>query len=42
MEIQSLIRSRWLQRGDRYSEIRAETSSQNDTLKKVEMSYIGG
>ncbi|MCD8534905.1 MAG: GTP 3',8-cyclase MoaA [Verrucomicrobia bacterium] len=41
-EIQSLIRSRWLQRGDRYSEIRAETISQNDTLKKVEMSYIGG
>lgn len=38
-ELRSLIRSVWLQRRDRYSELRtAETSN----LPKVEMSHIGG
>lgn len=41
-QIQSLIRSRWMSRNDRYSEIRAESINRNETLKKVEMSYIGG
>ena len=38
-DIESRIRAIWSRRTDRYSEIR---TSQTATLKKIEMSYIGG
>ena len=38
-ELLELIRSCWLNREDRYSELRAESSS---SISRVEMSYIGG
>src|SRR5439155_17425983 len=37
--ISDTIAAIWLQRGDRYSEIRSEHTA---TLPKIEMSYIGG
>ena len=38
-ELDTAVRSVWQRRSDRYSEIRTEATS---TLRKVEMSYIGG
>jgi len=38
-EVAAILRERWRQRDDRYSEIRSEATS---ALPKVEMSYIGG
>ena len=38
-EIEDAIRAIWERRTDRYSELRTESTS---SLRKVEMSYIGG
>jgi cyclic pyranopterin phosphate synthase len=38
-EIAAILRSTWLEREDRYSELRSEATA---GLRKVEMSYIGG
>ena len=40
-ELATLIRSRWLGRDDRYSEIRADLHA-DGTKRKIEMYYIGG
>jgi cyclic pyranopterin phosphate synthase len=40
-ELRELIRSTWLHRGDRYSELRA-TLKGEQPLRKIEMYYIGG
>jgi cyclic pyranopterin phosphate synthase len=37
-----LIRGVWLDRGDRYSELREEVRSKEPETKKIEMYYIGG
>lgn len=37
-----MIRSIWMARDDRYSELRAKTASEETTQAKPEMSYIGG
>jgi len=41
-EIRDLIRSIWLARGDRYSELRAGLRANEHPIKKIEMYYIGG
>jgi cyclic pyranopterin phosphate synthase len=41
-EMLRIIRSAWLGRTDRYSELRAEHSSDTTETKKIEMYYIGG
>lgn len=41
-ELRELIRSTWLGRGDRYSELRASLRSGEHPLRKIEMYYIGG
>jgi cyclic pyranopterin phosphate synthase len=41
-DIESLIRSRWLGRSDRYSELRDELRRSEPQPKKIEMYYIGG
>jgi cyclic pyranopterin phosphate synthase len=41
-ELLSMIRNRWLQRGDRYSELRGTLDERNQQVKKIEMYYIGG
>jgi GTP 3',8-cyclase len=40
-EILALITATWTQRGDRYSELRSQLSSEQP-LRKIEMYYIGG
>jgi len=37
-----LIRNAWLQREDRYSELRTSLTAQEQPLRKIEMYYIGG
>ena len=41
-ELLELIRNTWLERGDRYSELRASLNSSEQPLRKIEMYYIGG
>jgi cyclic pyranopterin phosphate synthase len=41
-ELALLIRNAWLQREDRYSELRASTAANEQPLRKIEMYYIGG
>lgn len=41
-ELLELIRNTWLERGDRYSELRASLNSGEQPLRKIEMYYIGG
>jgi len=42
-ELRSLLRTAWLQRDDRYSELRQELRAQQQPpLHKIEMHYIGG
>jgi cyclic pyranopterin phosphate synthase len=41
-ELSELISSTWLQRGDRYSEIRSSLQNGEQPLRKIEMYYIGG
>ena len=41
-ELALLIRNAWLQREDRYSELRASLGSGEQPLRKIEMYYIGG
>jgi cyclic pyranopterin phosphate synthase len=41
-ELIELIRSTWLQRSDRYSELRASLTARGQPLRKIEMYYIGG
>jgi cyclic pyranopterin phosphate synthase len=41
-ELLQLLRGAWLQRGDRYSELRHELRGREVPLRKVEMHYIGG
>ena len=41
-ELAELIRTAWLQRDDRYSELRASLPSNEQPLRKIEMYYIGG
>jgi len=41
-ELLQLLRGAWLQRGDRYSELRRELRGREVPLRKVEMHYIGG
>jgi cyclic pyranopterin phosphate synthase len=41
-ELLALIRERWLQRGDRYSELRGTLAERGEQVKKIEMYYIGG
>ena len=41
-ELLELIRNTWLQRGDRYSELRASLKTGEQPLRKIEMYYIGG
>jgi cyclic pyranopterin phosphate synthase len=41
-ELLALLRNSWLQRGDRYSEIRNQLRAGETPLHKVEMHYIGG
>jgi cyclic pyranopterin phosphate synthase len=41
-ELAQLIRTAWLQREDRYSELRASLPANEQPLRKIEMYYIGG
>ena len=41
-ELQSILKSIWLQRADRYSELRRPDMAEHHVLKKVEMYRIGG
>ena len=41
-ELLELIRSTWLKRGDRYSELRSTFTAQEHSVRKIEMYYIGG
>jgi cyclic pyranopterin phosphate synthase len=41
-ELLELIRNTWLNRGDRYSELRQTIKNREHPLKKIEMYYIGG
>jgi GTP 3',8-cyclase len=41
-ELLELIRGTWLNRGDRYSELRQTIKKTEHPLKKIEMYYIGG
>jgi cyclic pyranopterin phosphate synthase len=41
-EITRMIRTRWTERTDRYSELREELRSSEPESKKIEMYYIGG
>jgi cyclic pyranopterin phosphate synthase len=41
-ELLGRIRSAWLQREDRYSELRQELRSREQPMHKIEMHYIGG
>jgi cyclic pyranopterin phosphate synthase len=41
-ELALLIRNAWLQREDRYSELRASLTANEQPLRKIEMYYIGG
>jgi GTP 3',8-cyclase len=41
-ELLVLLRQAWLQRSDRYSEIRGEERAREVPLRKVEMHHIGG
>ncbi|MGB7905731.1 MAG: GTP 3',8-cyclase MoaA, partial [Steroidobacteraceae bacterium] len=41
-ELLDLMRSAWVQRADRYSELRSELRGREAPLRKVEMHYIGG
>jgi cyclic pyranopterin phosphate synthase len=41
-ELLQLLRGAWLQRSDRYSELRRELRGREVPLRKVEMHYIGG
>jgi cyclic pyranopterin phosphate synthase len=41
-ELQELIRATWLQRGDRYSELRSSLNTREHPVRKIEMYYIGG
>src|SRR5262249_38214632 len=41
-ELRELIRNTWLQRGDRYSELRSRPEMQEHPVHKIEMYYIGG
>jgi cyclic pyranopterin phosphate synthase len=41
-ELLDLMRSAWVQRADRYSELRSDLRLQESPLRKVEMNYIGG
>jgi GTP 3',8-cyclase len=41
-ELALLIRNAWLQREDRYSELRASLPANEQPLRKIEMYYIGG
>ncbi len=41
-ELATLIRNTWLQRDDRYSELRASLPANEHPLRKIEMYYIGG
>ena len=42
MELTELIRSIWLRRSDRYSELRASLRRSSGEQRKIEMYYIGG
>jgi cyclic pyranopterin phosphate synthase len=42
IELENLIRGRWLGRTDRYSELRDELRRDGAQAKKIEMYYIGG
>src|SRR5690606_30569251 len=39
-ELLELIRSTWLKRGDRYSELRSTLTAQEHSVRKIEMYYI--
>jgi cyclic pyranopterin phosphate synthase len=41
-EMLNLVRNTWLNRGDRYSEIRQTLKNGEQPLRKIEMYYIGG
>ena len=41
-ELLALFRQAWLQRGDRYSELRNELRAREVPLRKIEMHHIGG
>jgi GTP 3',8-cyclase len=41
-ELLELIRTTWLKRADRYSELRSSIKNAEHPLKKIEMYYIGG
>lgn len=41
-ELLELIRTTWLKRGDRYSELRSTLTAQEHSVRKIEMYYIGG
>ena len=41
-ELVALFRQAWLQRGDRYSELRNELRAREVPLRKIEMHHIGG
>ena len=41
-ELSGLLRAAWLQRVDRYSELRHELRAREQPLHKIEMHYIGG
>jgi cyclic pyranopterin phosphate synthase len=41
-EMLALIRNTWLNRGDRYSEMRQSIKATEHPLRKIEMYYIGG
>ncbi len=42
VDLENLIRGRWLGRTDRYSELRDELRRTDPSAKKIEMYYIGG
>jgi len=41
-QLLELVRNAWIQRGDRYSDLRASLRSGEQPLRKIEMYYIGG
>ncbi len=41
-ELLELIRATWVQRSDRYSELRSTLGNREQPVKKIEMYYIGG